>query len=268
MEQLYEELATKFAELQQQQTFVQEQVLHLQLQQQQHAQWLANVNHPVMQVPSNPLLQALDKVKLPTYSGDTESDELDTWIFHMQEYFNANPGSTPAQQVRLAGMHLRGQAATWWRDLCQNTPEIQPQDFHTFAEEIKSMFLPVGRVKLARDKLATAKQRNSETLASYTSYMRRLFLTVPNLTEDDKLDRYIRGLQPHLRTATYLDEPTTFEAAAQIAAKHDSLRQSLFEPTTWQWPITSQHSRTSEDASGYQPMELGAIQGERSNRHS
>lgn len=263
MEQALQELAANFAQLQQQQ----QQIAQLQQQQQQAMAQIAQQVPPAAQAnpPANPLFQALKHVKLPTYSGEKDAEELETWLFLFQEYFTANPGSTAEQQLRLAGMQLRGQAATWWRDINQKPPHQRPQDWNAFANELKHMFLPVNHVKLARDKLATARQRDRDSLATYTTYMRRLFLSIPNLSEDDKVDRYVRGLQPYLRKETYLAEPATFESAAQIAAKHDALRHAFNRPNGFAgWG--KQHNSGGSSHSGPRPMELGAVGRDRSRQ--
>lgn len=263
MEQAFQDMASTLSLLQQQQQQQQQQMAEMSLQHQQALSQLAQqqqqqqLHAPALNPapPANLLSAALKNVKLPTYSGEKDGEELETWLFMLQEYFEAAPGSTPEQQLRLAGMQLRGQAATWWRDVSQKSSS--PQNWHAFATELKRMFLPINRVTLARDKLAVARQRDRDSLSTYTTYMRRLFLSVPNLTEEDKVDRYVRGLQPYLRKETYLTEPATFEAAVQTAAKHEALRQSFNKPHTGYFG-KQQNSGTSSH-SGPRPMELGAV---------
>jgi len=160
-------------------------------------------------------------------------------------------------------MQLGGQAATWWRDIRQQPFDLQPQDWNAFADELKRMFMPVNRVKLARDKLATIRQRDNETVAAYTTNIRRLLLTIPSLSEDDKVDRYIRGLQPYLRKETYLSDPATFEQAAQIAAKHESLRLSINTSNTGHWPNINYNHPVPASSHGPGRMELGSVRSRR-----
>lgn len=49
--------------------------------------------------------------------------------------------------------------------------------------------MPVNRERLARDRMANACQRERDNLATYTNYMRRLFMAIPDISEGEKLDR-------------------------------------------------------------------------------
>ncbi len=170
-------------------------------------------------------LRELNKnIKLQCFHGEKDCADLDTWVFQMEEYFAAVPGLGEVDKVRFGGVNLRGQAAAWWRDVGKT--DARPKKWDDFVEELKRMFMPVARVQVARQKLANARQREKENVTSYISYLRRLFLSIPKISEDEKVDRFIRGLSSQLqeRVGDKLDEwdevgQVTFEKAAAIAAK-------------------------------------------------
>lgn len=169
MEQALQDLAASIAQLRQQQEMLAQQQL---LQQQQ-----ANmVQHQPHANPANTMLPALKHVKLPIFSGDKDVEELETWLFIIQQYLALHPETTAEQPLSLAGMQLRGQAATWWRDIRQKPYDLQPQDWNAFADELKRMFMPVNRVKLAREKLA-----------SINSVITRVLLHTPPISESCSL---------------------------------------------------------------------------------
>ncbi|KAJ9524507.1 hypothetical protein QJQ45_019534 [Haematococcus lacustris] len=49
-----------------------------------------------------------------------------------------------------------------------------------------------------------------------------LFLHIPTITEDEQLDRFRRGLHPHLKAMVDIQSPTTFDQAVKIAVAHDT----------------------------------------------
>jgi hypothetical protein len=211
--------------------------------------------------PANPntALRELSKnIKLQWYYGEKDSAELDTWVFQMEEYFAATPGLGEADKVRFGGVNLRGQAAAWWRDVGKT--DKRPATWEAFVSELSRMFMPVARAQVARQKLAGARQRDKESVTSYISYLRRLYLSIPRISEDEKVDRFIRGLSPHLqdKVGDKLDErdegeQITFEQAAGIAAKIEA-RQAGRRRTNWR-------SDRGGETTGPTPMELGAMQG-------
>ena len=64
----------------------------------------------------------------------------------------------------------------------------RPQNWEAFVAELKRMFLPLDRARLAWEKLARAKQRERDSVTSYTSYMRSIFFALPSthITEQHK----------------------------------------------------------------------------------
>lgn len=150
-------------------------------------------------------------------------------------------------------MQFRGQAATWWRDMYKRSAG-RPLSWETFTAELTAMFMPVNREQLARDRLASARQRDKDSVGQYTTYMRRLYLSVSTLTEADQVHRYIFGLKKDVRKDVALANPKTFEEAAAVAARLEALSRTFSRPDTW----SGQHHRRDGNH-GPQPMELGTM---------
>ena len=112
------------------------------------------------------------------------------------------------------------------------------------------MFQPVDKVEQARARLANAQQNGS--LDAYITMMRGLFLAIPDITQGEKMDRFKRGLKPHLfeRVQVHTPPPTTVEEMIAIAALHDAVHHSV-KPMGDHKP--SNHNN------GPAPMELGAV---------
>jgi hypothetical protein len=232
----------------------------LQVQQQQQAAAVVMPQPPAaVQVPAPAAAQAqLNKnVKLTAYHGERDAANLDAWVFQMEEYFNSM--STPvseAEKIRFAGINLKGQAALWWLDVGKSAQ--RPATWNAFVAALQHMFTPLNRAKIARDQLANARQGDREPVARYTAFMRRLILSIPTMAEDEKLDRYIRGLSPAIREKVFEQEPTTFEQAAQLAAKYELLLKGkgrgVFSTTRREYYSASDGNRS------HAPMEIDAME--------
>ncbi len=213
---------------------------------------------PAPAINTNHALREMSKkIKLQCFHGEKDCAELDTWVFQMEEYFAAVPGLVEEDKVRFGGVNLRGQAAAWWRDVGKT--DTRPKKWDDFVEELKRMFMPVARMQVGRQKLAHARQRDKESVTSYIRYLRRLFLSIPKISEDEKVDRFIRGLSSQLqeKVGDKLDEwdgdeQVTFEKAAAIAAKVEA---RLMGRRHGSW-----HTSNGGESSGPTPMELGAMQ--------
>ena len=194
-------------------------------------------------------------IKLPLFGESGGPGDLHSWVHNLTEYFGMIPGLTEAEKVRYAGMHLRGQAATWWLDVGQS--EQRPTTWEAFQDELVKMFCPINRAQTARDKLAQAKQRPKQPVSEYITHMRGLYLQIGRgkITEEDKVDRFIRGLLPALRERVGEKEPGTFEEAAKLAAKIEQLRSGhSANPDT-----AGGDSGTRESKWGPSPMEMDAM---------
>lgn len=251
--------------LQAQQQLAQQQLAAQQAQmaQQQQAPAPVQVAAPHAHADLPHLLKGL---KPPTYAGERDLNELDTWIFTTNEYFRVQGALSEEQKVTMAALLLKGQAATWFRDLCERGAEHRPQTFDALVHELRAMFMPVGREKMARDRLAVAKQREQDSVAAYTTYMRKLFMAIPRMSEDEKFDRYVRGLLPGVRKEVIMQDAQSLDDAIKCASKIEALRSSL----NLRSYLPSEHSarkhRAASTSHGPQPMELDAASREEGKR--
>jgi hypothetical protein len=109
--------------------------------------------------------------------------------------------------------------------------------------------------------------------------MRSLFLSISDIAEGEKVDRYVSGLLPHLQKEVLLKDPVTLEDAIRIATRHDALSHSvrLSEPLGFYTRERSAHASQPKNGNGHgngrvqesddamenghgDPMELGAME--------
>lgn len=109
---------------------------------------------------------------------------------------------------------------------------------------MKATFMPLGRDKLAREKLSRCRQKNGESVTEYTNRIR-------GLSESEKLDRYVRGLIPCFREKVFMDEPANFGEAVKRAAKYHALKYGLQH--------TNVEVGSNSDPHGAGDMEVDAV---------
>lgn len=213
---------------------------------------------PVASVPSgstpHPVLR---DVKPPLFYGEKDCSEFETWEFQMEQYLALQTTLTEDAKLKVVGLSLRGAAAATYRDFCNLPVGMRPVTWKDLTVALRSIFLPIGRSKLARDELADFKQEK-KTLAVYTTEIRKLFMAIPSIAEDEKIDRYIRGLSnKFLKKEIFVQEPKTFEEAVKIATRHDSFNKGMFNNDRNNHGNKS-HERSRNDH-GPAPMELGTM---------
>ena len=90
-----------------------------------------------------------------------------------------------------------------------------------FCAAIQIAFEPVNRFKIARDKLAEVKQRGS--VQAYAYEFRNIITDVPGITEDEKVDKFVRGLKERTRQEVDIRDPKSLDEAVRIADRFDSI---------------------------------------------
>jgi len=189
-------------------------------------------------------------IKPPAYSGDKgEALELDTWLFQIEEYFKTVNLTDDEQKMRAAGLTLKGQAASWYRDAMSRASS--PKTWAQFSEAIRKMFMPIGREKYARQQLDRTYQRPQDSVATYTTFFKRLILAIGDgVSEDERLYRYVGGLRDHIQREVFMREPTSLEEASHIAVRYEALCKSY---------RSKERLPEMSSRNGPAPMELDAI---------
>lgn len=91
-------------------------------------------------------------------------------------------------------------------------------------------------------------------MADYTTYFRRLILTIgSDVSEAERLHRYIVGLQDTIREHVHMRELATFDEACQMAVRYEAMRKSIYSKAHYQREAKPQITQAV-------PMELGSLQ--------
>ena len=141
----------------------------------------------------------------------------------MRQYFD-NCKAEDNQKVPYASSLLKDDAIIWWRnhlESAENNHEEEIKHWDDFKKAITEQFKYVNARKIARDKLAVIQQKKS--VQEYATEYRSLLLEIPGMLEEEKVDRFIRGLKDYTRLETELRDPDSLSDAIKIAEHHDSI---------------------------------------------
>ena len=207
------------------------------------------------------------KVEKPeTYSGE-KSRDLDTWLFQVREHLQIT--TIPAAgHVPYAALLLRGNAALWWRETCEGNR--RPATWDDFCRMLREQFRPEDYGRRGRDELATMRQYGKESVADFVFRFRATCLKIPDLSEAEKLDRFVRALAQDIRLQVELRGPQDFHEAARFAERADAVITRVSGQDTrkpWQKghkggftqrpPVPFKGESSAQGGGGPEPMELG-----------
>lgn len=117
---------------------------------------------------------------------------------------------------------------------------------------VYAQFVPVESWQVARDKLARLNQRTS--VATYNEEFTSLMLSIPDMTEQDRVDKYVRGLKLGPKKEVMIRRCKTLADAMATADRVDAVFYSVRN-----WGRPSVATSAGNNADGPTPMELGQV---------
>ncbi|KAJ9514751.1 hypothetical protein QJQ45_028514 [Haematococcus lacustris] len=144
--------------------------------------------------------------------------DVNSFLFQVEDVYSLFPNLSDEQKIVSASVRLTGLAQSWYRSARADTTLT----WESFKTGLKAAFRSKSEAAKARDILHDAKQKHNQTALSFATHLRGLFLQIPNITDDEQLDRFRRGLHPALRAMVDVQLPDTFDKAVNIAVAHDS----------------------------------------------
>ena len=200
------------------------------------------------------------KPNKPNAYNGAAKERVDLWVFEMEQYFAAT-GLAYERQVAYAASFLHGAAAAWWRT--HVIQAAQPNSgialitkWFDFSNSIISQFKPINSEKVARDRLVNLVQVNS--VIKYVYEFNLLCLDVPNMSEDEKLDKFVRGLKPNIQSQVLIEDPLTVHEAMSVAQRIDSIHYRVLVKNKYGENQGKKNRR--RDYGGSRPMEIDNIE--------
>jgi hypothetical protein len=171
------------------------------------------------------------QARLKPYKGHRNVQAIRTYILRLEEYFQAASNLTPEAQLLVASTYLELNAEVWWQSHLKSHPKGLPGKITTwnqFKIALRDHFLPANAMRSARDQLAKLKQLGS--VQDYLTRFNSLCLEVDDLSEAEKLDKFIRGLKPKVQEQLELNPSSTINLVT-AAATADRIDQIQFNYT-------------------------------------
>lgn len=214
-------LRTRLSELDQAGVALQQQVATLLQQssalQQQNFQQAATLQQHTPHPSAPSRLPTLEK-----YSG-AKGEDLLAWMFQIEEQFTLHRVQDDETRIIYAGSALIQNAKTWYRSARTSN---SLSTWEAFVSGIKAHFYPINPVKMARDQLHSLTQTTS--VRDYTASFRHLCTIIGTITNEEMLDRYVRGLKTRTRSQVELQQPASFEEACKLAEIIDVTNDRIF----------------------------------------
>ncbi|CAI7840975.1 unnamed protein product, partial [Closterium sp. NIES-53] len=171
------------------------------------------------------------------------SPTVESWIFMMNVFFDANYIISDATKIRYAFSLLRDPAMDWWRVIVTSPHAYEPPSreeeptgpavtWSSFCETaqysswdawcagLRACFEPIAASISVRQKL-----HQLGSVQDYTSGFLALCEQVDYMHEAERVDRYVRGLKPDISHEIMLRRLSNFNEILAFAEKIDILRQ-------------------------------------------
>ena len=190
-------------------------------------------------------------MKPQTFDGKRDALKVITWLYKLDVYFrllqvtNAQLLLDEQTKISFASTLLTGNASNWW--YMKVMSQAIPQTWNDFTQSVRNEYIPFDHVRRVRDKLRNLVQKTS--VSSYLNEFRNLVLTIPDMSDGEKLDKFCAGLKPIVRLEVLKAGPANVDAAARIALNVDS---AMFGAGMFN--SVQQYSQP-------QPMDIGNVEG-------
>jgi hypothetical protein len=165
-----------------------------------------------------------NNVRIPmpsTYNGERNAAVINLWIQEVERYLKFY--DVPKTRWISYGVTLlRDRAQKWWNQLSQKNEESTT--WEKFKIDLEYTFKPSYSEHAARDRLASSKQTRS--VAEYVDEFQDILLDLPRVSDDEALDRFVRGLKDDARIHVLTKEPRSLEEATRFAIAYDSAKQT------------------------------------------
>lgn len=199
---------------------------------------VAPVPAPAFDAVHNAALLALARrqaaIPPPQFKGTATGLEAQRWLQGIGYYFEEADIASDRERLITVARVLVGPAATWWESERVRTPN-DPAKITTWAQFVAALrkrYEPVDRNVWGRQQLRALTSKGMANVASYTEQFMELSALLQDMAEADRIDHYMQGLPPHLRSilATKANAITSLQEAVETATRAEASRSSLPAP--------------------------------------
>lgn len=171
---------------------------------------------------------------------------VEAWCSHMDSYVRT---SSPGEACRIACTYLDGEAFNWW-----HTYRVQTDvpDWTSLRNALIRRFSPLNKVQAARNKLHSWRQ--IKDVATFNKSFLSIILDIPEITEEEKIDRYSRGLKREIWEPLCIRTYTELEALMMDALRVEAAKSGSARMTTGTGPSSAKAASV-----GAVPMDISSI---------
>lgn len=197
------------------------------------------------------------------FEGERDILAVNSWLYQMGQFLDLSQADEPDKplteqtRVQIASTFLSGTASSWWFTKVQN--QEVPTTWENFQTSLCSEFVPQDSLRRYRDKLRRISQKSS--VERYLAEFRNTVILIPNMTEDEKIDRFCVGLKPQIRLEVLKSGVQKFDEVTRIALNVDS---ALFGSGMFSDGAVRQLNTRVDRP---EPMEIGNVEREPRNRN-
>lgn len=189
------------------------------------------------------------------YSGTRDMVELDNWVFAVRQYLHLVTIEED-KKVILLSTFLIGEALLWFRTSTRALDLMNPTQI-TWIEvlsQLQAYFTPPNMHDTLMDKWVNIRQTSS--VSRYVAELRSIQLQLPELTQLQILDKFIRGLRQRTKIEIKLRAPASVEEAITLADRFDRIvyRQDTYRSSVMTDPYQSQDNFDAD------AMQIDAVQ--------
>jgi hypothetical protein len=188
------------------------------------------------------------------YNGTRDFQKISNWIASVDSYF-AITGAEPPMIYHYLNTIFADEAATWFRYTYR---EVDPSTltWDTVKTALLEYFVRPNHTRRLRDQWAEARQTGSVT--EYHTYLAQLAMQLGNTSQEEFLDKFIRGLKPNTRTELEFRDPRTIVEAVKWADTYDARYYRKKDQPRYYSPFPT-NPRYQDDNRG-EPMQIDALQ--------
>ena len=202
-------------------------------------------------------MASLKPNKPERYDGKRDELAVRAWLYQVQQYLNlvqVEKTSVIADSTKIsfASTFFTGTAAFWW--YTRVDANTDPKTWNDFEAAVVQEFVPKDSTQRARDKVARLAQKTS--VSAYLTEFRNVCLSIPGMSEGEKVDRFVRGLKPLVRIEVIKAGAQSMDDASRIALSVDS---ALFGARMFHNPRSSFAKESFADPTPT-PMDIGNIE--------
>ena len=200
------------------------------------------------------------KIPPPTKFIGTIGNSIDDWFIAVENQFAYYRGEfvNDEDKIVFAKMWINTDVSNYIAPVmrCENIVT-----YDAFKVAMKKRYQPIASAQRARSQLDTTKQTNS--VSHYAEMFQKLMAVIPNMSDDDQVHQFIRGLKPLIRTDVLKLDPQSLPECIEYAIKSEaySTPSSPFNSTpSHHNGYRSQYvQRVSNSSSSSAPMEVNNV---------